>query len=322
MRAALHNIMRMSCVILTLALSSCVHKELCYDHPHTHEVDVVFDWSQEADADPETMSLYLFPQDDGKVERYEFTDRNGGRIRVAEGEYKAICLNSDTRNLRLEEKEDYETFRITSVDAELHARTLLAEKCADSPPRAKGTEDERVAASPDKVWTGNLDELIVDEATESIIMTPEKSYIRFKIEVHNVENMEYAFIVSGALTTLSESILPGLAALSEENVTVPFGAEFSTTERSIWGEFQTFGHCPYREFQHFLILYITMSDGSNISYRYDVTEQIHTAPDPENIVIILDGLTLPEPEDVGGGVSGGMKPVVGEWTTIDIGLKM
>ena len=59
------------------------------------------------DAAPETMSLYLFPLDGGKSQRYEFTDFRGGRIRVKAGEYQAICLNSDTRNLRLEDIDRY-----------------------------------------------------------------------------------------------------------------------------------------------------------------------------------------------------------------------
>jgi len=318
----LRHIIVLSCVMVTIMLTSCAHKELCYDHPHTHEVDVVFDWSEAPDADPETMSLYLFPCAGGKVERYEFTDCNGGRIRVLPGEYQAICLNSDTREIVLEDKDAFDSFRLTTADGELHASALLAGVSMGKPPRAKGTEDERVARSPDKVWTGNLEELVIDESTGSIRMTPVKSYIRFNVEVYNVENLEFAYIISGALTTMSESFLPGRDVLSEENVTVPFSAVHSVSEKYIKGEFLTFGHCPYQEYRHFLILYVTMNDGTNLSFRYDVTDQIHDAPDPENIVIVIDGLILPKPEGGGGGVSGGLKPVVDDWTSVDIGLKM
>lgn len=312
----------LSCLMAAVLLTSCVHKELCYDHPHTCELDVVFDWSKAADADPETMSLYLFPQDGGKSERYEFTDRRGGRIRVLPGEYEAICLNSDTREIVLEDRDLYDSFRLTTADGELHSSALLAGVMMGKPPRAKGTEDERVARSPDKVWTGHLENIIIDETTGSITMTPEKSYIRFSIEVYNVENLEHTYIVSGALTTLSESLLPGRNVLSEENVTLPFSAGFSVAERSIKGGLLAFGHCPGQELQHFLVLYVTMNDGTNLSYRYDVTDQIHDSPDPENILIILDGLTLPKPEGGGDGPSGGLDAVVDEWTSIDIGLNM
>lgn len=38
--------------IAVVILASCRHKELCYDHPHGMEVNVVFDWSEAPDATP------------------------------------------------------------------------------------------------------------------------------------------------------------------------------------------------------------------------------------------------------------------------------
>ena len=76
-------------------LSSCEHKDLCYDHPHRQNVEVMFDWSADPEANPATMSLYLYPENGGDPIRYEFTDKNGGNISVAAGTYKAICVNSD-----------------------------------------------------------------------------------------------------------------------------------------------------------------------------------------------------------------------------------
>lgn len=46
-------------------LSSCEHKDLCYDHPHRQNVEVMFDWSADPDANPATMSLYLYPEEGG-----------------------------------------------------------------------------------------------------------------------------------------------------------------------------------------------------------------------------------------------------------------
>lgn len=41
-----------------LAVASCEHKDLCYDHSHTIDVEVVFDWRNASEAAPESMSLY------------------------------------------------------------------------------------------------------------------------------------------------------------------------------------------------------------------------------------------------------------------------
>lgn len=84
-----------------LAVASCEHKDLCYDHSHTIDVEVVFDWRNASEAAPESMSLYLFPTNGGEALRYEFTDCGGGTIRVPVGNYGALCLNSDTENVTL-----------------------------------------------------------------------------------------------------------------------------------------------------------------------------------------------------------------------------
>lgn len=44
-------------------LTACEHKDLCYDHSHTTQLEVVFDWTEAPDANPATMSLYLYPED-------------------------------------------------------------------------------------------------------------------------------------------------------------------------------------------------------------------------------------------------------------------
>ena len=86
-------------VLAVLSLTSCEHKDLCHDSLHVVNVKVVFDWRKAPDAAPASMSLYLFPTDGGEALRYEFTDRNGGIIRVPVGHYDAFCLNSDTENV-------------------------------------------------------------------------------------------------------------------------------------------------------------------------------------------------------------------------------
>ena len=44
-----------------LAVASCEHKDLCYDHSHTVDVEEFFDWRNAPYATPASMSLYLFP---------------------------------------------------------------------------------------------------------------------------------------------------------------------------------------------------------------------------------------------------------------------
>ena len=96
--------------LLCLFATSCTHKKLCYDHTHTRDINVVFDWNKAPDANPRSMSLYLFPEDGGKPLRYEFTNKNGGKIRVVAGNYKALFLNSDTRNITIQNEDEFDRF--------------------------------------------------------------------------------------------------------------------------------------------------------------------------------------------------------------------
>lgn len=51
---------------------------------------------------------------------------------------------------------------------------------------------------------------------------------------------------------------------------------------------------------------------------YDVTDQIHSAPDQRNVHIVLDGLPLPKPIVNGGG----FQPSVDEWQSVDVDIEM
>ena len=65
-------------------------------------------------------------------------------------------------------------------------------------------------------------------------------------------------------------------------------------------------------------MYAVLADDSKWYYTYDVTDQIHNAPDPRNVHIVLDGLPLPKPIVNGGG----FKPTVKEWQTVDVDIQM
>lgn len=154
-------------------LSSCEHKDLCYDHPHRQNVEVMFDWSADPEANPATMSLYLYPEEGGDPIRYEFTDKNGGNISVAAGTYRAICVNSDKETHRILGKERFETFQVTS--AETRALQGLLATMAGAAPMGRGTEKERMMQQPEMLWSSHADRIVVKPAGEKTVikMKPE-----------------------------------------------------------------------------------------------------------------------------------------------------
>lgn len=302
---------------LMAVMTSCEHKDLCYNHAHGVEVEVIFDWRDAPDANPKSMSLYLFPKEGGEPIRYEFTDRNGGIIRVPIGEYDAMCQNSDTENVFYRNTGQHTTFETTTREATLLSGLSSLGVRSDSAPRADGTDNERTLLSPDMLWTDHSEGIWVKLNVEkqTITLYPKTSVCKYTVEIRNAANLKYVHGISGSLSSLAGGLLPGVGAdaLTDELVTVPFDAYIGTDDAGektiVTGGLQTFGHCPLPSNRHQLVIYAVLADDSKWYYTYDVTEQIHSAPDQRNVHIILDGLPLPKPIVNGGG----FQPTVDEW---------
>ena len=300
-----------------LALASCDHKELCYDHLHSLlHLQVVFDWSHARTASPASMSLYLFPADGGESIRNEFTNPAGGEIRTTEGCYDALCLNSDAEGIRYRNTEKWETFEITTETTTMLPEFSSLGFRSDEAPRALGAENERVAAPPRMVWSDRRTGVDVSAAEHRLTLSPSSAVGRCTVEIRHAENLAQVQELSASLSGMAGGFLVGTGTASSERVTIPFELEKSD-ETTLTGVVQTFGHCPSEQTAHMLIVYAILADGRKWYYTYDVTEQIHSAPDQQDIRILLDGLPLPEAAS-----SGGFRPTVESWQDVYIDIEM
>lgn len=302
------------------AATSCEHKELCYDHSDAVDVEVVFDWCNAPDASPESMSLYLFPAG-GEALRYEFTDCRGGTIRVPVGSYEALCLNSDTENVTYRNAECRETFEVTTRTADLLSGLSVLGVLSDGVPRVDGTESERVILPPDMLWSDYAEsvELKPTAGTPTVTLSPEMSICRYTVEIRNAANLKYVSGISGSLSSMAESLYPGVGcdATCKTGATIPFDAALSADKSTVTGELFAFG-CPSARKTHTLTVYAVLSDESKWYYTYDVTDQIHSAPDRRDVHIVLDGLPLPKPIVNGGG----FQPDVDDWQSVNVDIEM
>ena len=330
MKTRNHIISTVFAAAALLAFSSCEHKELCYNHAHVVNLHVVFDWAKAPDASPESMSLYLFPEDGSEPMRYEFVGRDGGTIRVPIGAYDAIGLNSDTEGVYYRNTERFGTFEATTQPTDLLSAGLngLVSR-TENAPRAEGSEEERIALPADRLWSASATGLKLDMAAiDTLVLSLDTSFCRYRVEIVNGENLKYVSGLSAALTGMAGGFLPADGRLSDERVTVPFGMSVTVPEEGddagrevVVGETLVFGHCPGGSGTHNLVVYAILADGSKYAYTFDadeVTRQIHAAPDPRNVLIRLDGLPLPKPITNGGG----FHPEINEWDEIEIGLEM
>lgn len=95
-----------------------------------------------------------------------------------------------------------------------------------SVPRVKGTSEERIARSPDRLYSDRLDDVTIELSKENqtVVLYPELSVCRYRVKIMNVSNLKYISSngLSGALSGMSGGLLMGPNDLTLDVVTVPF----------------------------------------------------------------------------------------------------
>lgn len=317
-------------------LWSCNHKELCYHHPHTANVRVEFDWVNAPDTTPEGMSVWFYSNDDGSVRRFDFAGRQGGTVELVVGSYNVLCFNNDTEAVLFRNSDSF-----SSHEAYTRTGNLLESVYGNSrveAPRAEDTEQEQVVISPDMIWSnsainvevtdtglsytcrpeaGSEQTNFVQNQEHVITLYPAELICTYTYEIRNVKNLAHATQLCGSLSSMSGAVRFADESLSRDCVTIPFAAT-SDGQTQITGSFLTFGHHEQNTEPHKMLLYVWMKDGSKWYYTFDVTDQIHSAPDKRHVHIIIDNLELPQPIEGEGGFDVG----VDDWTTEEVDITM
>ena len=305
-------------VAAALIFSSCDHKDLCSEHVQAIDVEVVYDWRNAPDAEPESMELFLYDTKTNESTRFNFQGRDGGPIRLEKGQYDAIGFNSDLTDwARFRSTSDESTFEIYTDDAnELSAYSLDAMAV----PRAESTEHERIASTPGMLWNDHIENISIksDGGKQVITLYPEEAVCHYTVTVRDIRNAQYLHgtELDGTLSGMAESYLHAQKMASDTHVTMPF-VMYSTDGQTLQSSFLTFGESPSTKNPHILTIYMILSDGSKWYTTYDVSDQIYNAPDPKHVDIVVSGLTLPKPLS-----NGGFVPDVHDWQDVQVDIKM
>lgn len=281
--------------------TSCGEKDLCYDHSHLSDVEVVFDWSASPDASPSTMVAHFFTPDGKEYRRSEFTSRSGGRAHLDAGDYLVLFHNGEMETV-VESGETYSDYILTCQ------MTTMLEPMGrtDLPPRPSHAADQRVAGVPERVWAG-VGELVTirhRDDNQKIVLTPEEKTIEYTIDFIDVENINTSIAVSAAITGMSDCYNLSRQTHCGQPVTMPLALE-RVGESTLRASFYAFGHCPVENLLHTVTVYTA----DNKYYNFDITDKIHSAENPRHIVVEIEGLKLPTP-------GGGMSTTVSGWNEI------
>lgn len=342
----LYIIRRMLAVLAVLPLlCSCEHKELCYGHAHKVKLRLVFDWRDAPDADPTGMSVFFYPEEQGREPiRFNFRGRDGGgEIEVPRGRYRILTYNSDTPGVLFTGMDRFETHTaFTRSGGILEPLGVMTKSETNGQLRAYGTENERVVICPDMMWGCTATEVEVDEqgityvcvpesqkdewigcpsvTTEQVItLYPHELTCIYTYEIRNVKNLDVVARMSASLSGMSPALRLFDEELDRECVTLPFEAQVDTKSGKIVGKFITFGHHEENLEPHKMMLYLLTKDGRALVFgadspAFDVTSQVHAAPNRRRVHLIIDGLDIPPvPLDPAGGYT----PGVDDWVEIN-----
>lgn len=331
--------------VLIMYLSSCEHKDLCYHHPHTVKIYVEFDWRNAPDANPLGMCVFFYPSDGGEPIRADFSSRSanrgviGGEVNLAEGNYRVIAYNNDTDGVLFQDRNKYSTHTATTREGDILENIYgTGYRSSSRTPRARGAEDEPVHITPDMMWAANLynvnvqksgtsyvcipeqdkdDYQFVQSEDQVIVLYPRQIVCHYSYEIRNVTNLKHVALMCGSLSGMSGKHTFASEELGKECITLPVPASFDRDKGLITGEFYTFGHHLENSEPHRMLLYVIMDDDSKYYFgseddKFDVTEQIHAAPNRLRVHYIIDGLDLPQAIENGHG----FRPSVDDWETI------
>ncbi|MDE6802523.1 MAG: DUF5119 domain-containing protein [Muribaculaceae bacterium] len=308
--------------LLSLLMSGCRHKDLWFGDTSASSVDVVFDWTKAQDANPESMSLYLFDTEKASHPlHYVFSGRDGGSAEIPFGTYAALGLNADNTSWAvITGGDDSESFELSTLDAP----TLRAYNLSPmSVPRSEASSGERVAATPHMAWSGRTDNIYLpaDTGRHTITVYPEEIVCHYTVDVLDVANIGglSGASVDAVISGMAEAYHCGHQQPSGNTVTHPFVLAADKARGSLHSEFLTFGEHPEKKVSHILTIYLYLTDGAKWSYDFDVTDQIRNASDPHHVHIVVRGLTLPDPQE---GQGGGFIPTVDDWNYEHIDLDM
>ncbi len=332
-------------LLSTLLLSSCIHKELCTCHPHHVRVRVDFDWCDAPDADPAGMCVYFYPAEGGRPLRVDFKGMSGGYVDLLPGKYKVITYNNDTETVLFHSNDSFENHGVYTRTGDLN--DVFNGNAMRGLPQTRDTEDEAIIVCPEMMWGFSVYELEVrlDGVTWTyeplfnspskprgedsevgddfvIMLYPHELVCIYTYEIRDVRNLNHLTNIAVSLTGMSYEMKFSDERLHNSSSSLIFEGR-KQGDSTIVGKFYTFGHHLENDDAHRMIIYALMDDGKGYAYgasaesedyeHYNVTDQVHNAPNPRRVHLVIEGLTLPAPISNGSGFT----PTIDEWEVVN-----
>ncbi len=325
--------------VATLLLTSCEHKDLCYDHiehaPKSHVMVDVTSWEQiwqydhEGNTDwcnhpywgdvfgmdykdlspaiPKGLRIYIY-KEDGTKELDNLTP-DGGITYITPGTHSLLFYNNDTEYIVFDNMQTYATARATTRSRS--RSTYLGNKYMES------NNEEQTVNPPDMLY-GNYIESYTAQRTvkpDTIEIKMQPLVFTYLVRYEFTSGLEYVAMSRGALAGMAKAVYLNSGQTSEEDATVLFDCttkDFGTQAivRSFGvPDFPNDNYLTRTQRKYALNLEVRLKNGNLKTFDFDVTDQVKAQP--QGGVIIVSGVVITDEEGKAG--SSGFDVEVDDW---------
>lgn len=244
---------------------------------------------------PDGMTL-VFTSDSDNVNRYDLVPDPDYEVttELLPGDYSIITWSNDDPSIDVTPDDDGKDIILTHTDPSVMVPSIYY-----------AFQDEII---------GLLDE----ETTQQVVITPERANSIYNVRVLGTDVLPGVITWKSSLSGLIDAIYlkSGKPAPNAKSQTFTFYLDqVDGTVRS--HKISTLGKYPTS--QNDLILYLTDANGETVYYKFDVTKQITSAPDPKNVTIevnLRDAVPV-SPGEIFDGGDGSMVPDVDNYENVD-----
>ena len=277
--------------------ASCSEKDIVFVGEDIN-VMVEFDWQEAAEANPEGMTLILFPADGkSKSWRFDISGRDGGQIELLSGIYNVLVFNNDLPGIEFSNTDNYYLFSANArnIEESLTSPTGMLYSAALS----------GVALFPAK------------DAPQVIRMKPKPLSTSYHITIDSVSGTQRIRTANAVMRGIARSVCLSLQCNSTDTCCISTPMHIVQGRSDRLATIATgFGNPDIIDPKIFLDVIVTTSHGK-YSKTFDVTDQVMNSKHPKDVYINIKGLDIPEadtPTDPDVGISVG----VDGWQLIEI----
>jgi hypothetical protein len=300
-------------IAASATLTSCMHKELCFDHRHLTKVIVNVDWAK-APFMPTGSHVAFYNIDDPTIFYYFDMSATGGEVEVPMGNYNVICFNNDSETILFRNEAAFSSY-------EAYTRvTSRQESSLSSAPLPKSSVDssQNEVLNPTNFYRDlDSDVTLRENQVNYVSFQPDSAIVTYTYEVNGIQNLKLVTKSSAYISGISGSMFLGDGSISKTPSTVPVETAMTTNNTKIEGSFTLFGH--EASSKNYFTLYL-WSNAGNFYSVFNVTDQVKNYPDQKHVHIVIDAANIYIPEPISEG--GGVQPTVSDWEDVNEDIQL